>query len=178
MHKATAKATKSNSGLQHTRLTVAQENAVDALASGKNDAQTASLVGVHRVTVTRWRLYSPHFQAALNDRRQVIWAGGLDRLRSLVPTALDALADELRPGSSNRLQAALGLLKLVPLPSAVPAGPTDANEIVRRIVDERRANTRDPLDDALGMSRGKNSYVEDVRQAWDDLATHLEARPE
>ena len=174
MHKATAKATKCNSGLQHARLTVAQENAVDALASGKNDGETASLVGVHRVTVTRWRLYSPHFQAALNVRRQAIWAVGLDRLRSLVPTALDALADELRPDSSNRVQAALGLLKLIPLSSAVPAGPTDADEIVRGIVDARRTNTRGPLDDTLDMAGGKNSYAEDVRRTWDDLAAHLE----
>ena len=174
MHKATAKATKCNSGLQHSNLPVAQGNAVDALASGKNDAETAKLVGVHRVTVTRWRLYSPHFQAALNDRRQAIWAAGLDRWRSLVPTALDALADELRPDSSNRLQAALGLLKLVPLSSAVPAGPTDADEIVRRIVDERRTNARDALDDTLDMARGKASYGEDVRRTWDDLAARLE----
>ena len=55
--------------LQNSALTVAQENAVDALAAGKKDAEVAALVGVNRVTVTRWRLYHPHFIAALNERR-------------------------------------------------------------------------------------------------------------
>ena len=138
MSKATANATKSYNALQRAAMTVAQENAVDALASGKKDAEAADLVGVNRVTVTRWRLYSPHFQAALNERRQAIWAASLDRLASLVPLALDAVADELANAANpNRVQAAFGLLKLVPL-AVMPTGPTDPEEIVRRIVEEHR----------------------------------------
>ena len=93
--KPTAIATKCDTALQRAGLTVAQENAIDALAAGKKDGETAALVGVNRVTVARWRLYSPHFQAALNERRQAIWAASLDKLRALVPLALDAVADEL-----------------------------------------------------------------------------------
>lgn len=134
-----SKVTKGHITLQRTVLTVAQENAVDALASGKRDADAADLVGVNRITVTRWRLYSPHFQAALNERRQAVWAGSLDRLRSLVPLALNVVADELANADSpNRLQAAFGLMKLVPLTVAAPSGPTDPDVIVHNLVLERR----------------------------------------
>ena len=40
-------------------LSVAQLNAVDLLAVGRTDADVAATAGVHRVTVTRRRLYSP-----------------------------------------------------------------------------------------------------------------------
>ena len=101
-------------------------------------------MGVNRVTVTRWRLYSPHFQAALNERRQAIWAASLDRLRALVPLALDAVADELANADSpNRLKAAFGLLKLVPL-GVVASGPTDPDEIVKRIVENERCSPPRP----------------------------------
>lgn len=167
--------TKSNKPLHSNELTVAQENAVDALACGKNDAETAEAVGVHRVTVTRWRLYSPHFQAALNERRQAIWAASLDRLRSLVPLALDAVANELTNAESpNRLQAAFGLLKLVPLAMAAPTGPTDSNEIVRQIVEEERKKAHGPLDDLLADGKGLPPFEEHVRQAWNELSAKLE----
>ena len=41
-------------------LTLAQQNGVDLLAAGKNDAEAAAALALdlHRVTVTRWRLYS------------------------------------------------------------------------------------------------------------------------
>ena len=50
-------------------LTLAQQNAVDLLAAGKNDTETAELLKLTRVAVTRWRLYSPEFRAALAVRR-------------------------------------------------------------------------------------------------------------
>ena len=49
-------------------LTLAQQNAVDLLAAGKNDTETADALKLNRVTVTRWRLYSPEFRAALADQ--------------------------------------------------------------------------------------------------------------
>jgi hypothetical protein len=169
MSKATAIATKCDTVLRPAGLTVAQENAVDALASGMKDADTAALVGVNRVTVTRWRLYSPHFRAALTERRRAIWTAGMDRLRSLIPLALDAVADELaKPDNPNRLQSAFGLLKLVPL-TIVAQGPTDPDEIVRDIVAERRRNARGPFDDAMENDKGLPDPDEHTRQVWDEL---------
>ena len=174
MNKSTAIATKCDTSLQRVGLTVAQESAIDALAAGKKDGETATLVGVNRVTVTRWRLYSPHFQAALNERRQAIWAASLDKLRALVPLALDAVADELANADSpNRLQAAFGLLKLVPL-GLVASGPTDPDEIVKRIVDEQRCSPRGPMADLMDREMGHIPMAAHVAKVWTELAAKVD----
>jgi hypothetical protein len=177
MGERTADATQCYAKLQSAGLTVAQENAVDALAAGKKDTEVAALVGVNRVTVTRWRLYNPHFIAALNERRQAIWAGSLDRLRSLIPMALDAVADTLTNASHpDRLQAALGVLKLVPM-SAMPdlAAPTEADQLVRGIVEQRRLTPpRKSVEDIFDERKGLPPFEQHVRQTWDELAAKLE----
>ena len=64
-----------------------------------------------------WRLYSPEFRAALADRRAAIWGTSADRLRSLLPKALDTLAEALETGD-DKVTVALAVLKL--------AGPHDS----------------------------------------------------
>ena len=135
-------ATKRHGAPQPSKLSVAQENAVDTLVSGKTDSETAALVGVNRVTVTRWRLYSPAFLAALNLRRIEVWSAGAERLRTLIPKAIDVLGSELENAASpNRVKCALELLRLVP-PSLTEIGPTDADQIIRERVAERRERLR------------------------------------
>ena len=65
--------------------TVEQLNAIDHLVHGATDQETAEAVGVHRVTVTRWRNYDVVFQAELNRRRREVWQVSTDRLRALLP---------------------------------------------------------------------------------------------
>ena len=89
-------------------LTVKQENAIDMFVAGATDAEVAQAVGVNRVTVSRWRLYNPYFQAELNTRRQAIWGSAVDRLRALLPRAVDALESEL-DGGRNRVRAAVSI---------------------------------------------------------------------
>jgi hypothetical protein len=49
---------------QHKRgLTLPQLTAVDLLASGKTDTETAELLSLSRTCVSKWRLYDPIFQA-------------------------------------------------------------------------------------------------------------------
>jgi len=117
-------------------LTLTQQNAIDLLAAGKNDTDTAAVLELNRVTVTRWRLYSPGFRAALADQRAAIWGASADRLRALLPKALDALTEALEEADqSDRVAVALGVLKLAgPLP-LVPNEPPDAEEILRRGID-------------------------------------------
>ncbi len=176
MSQRSSKATKGYRALRKARLTVAQENAIDALVTGKTDSETAAIVGVNRVTVTRWRVYNPHFQAALNERRTAIWAAGLDRLRSLFPLALDAIVGALTDADNpERLGTAMNLLKLM-RPSLTPeSGPTDPNEIVRRIVDERRENSRSSLEDIVDHNRGLPFYDDHVSQVWGELAEKLQS---
>jgi hypothetical protein len=93
-------------------LTLNQQSAVDLLAGGKNDTEAAELLKLNRVTVTRWRLYSPEFRAALAMCRAEDWGAAADRLRSLVPKALGILADALDDTTADRVSVALAVLKL------------------------------------------------------------------
>ena len=43
------------------QLSVKQENAIDMLVTEATDSEVAQVVGVNRVTVTRWRLYDAQF---------------------------------------------------------------------------------------------------------------------
>jgi hypothetical protein len=157
---------------QHKRgLTMPQLSAIDLLAAGKTDKETAELLGLSRTCVTKWRLYDPVFQAALNRRRAEVWSAGIDRLRALIPKALDALADELdKADSPNRLKAAGEILRLAQLPAAaLGIGPTDADEIVRQIVAKRREQARGPLDNLADHGKGLPPIDQQMADTWREL---------
>src|SRR5262245_15086877 len=90
-------------------LSSAQEMAVILLAKGKTIAETAESVEVSEHTVRAWRWEQPGLQAAVNGRRQEDWAAVTDRLRALVPKALEVLEQELE--GETPLPAALHILK-------------------------------------------------------------------
>jgi hypothetical protein len=157
---------------QHKRgLTMPQLNAIDLLASGKTDKQTAELLTLSRTCITKWRLYDPVFQAALNQRRAEVWGSGIDRLRSLIPKALDALAEEMKNRDSpNRLKAASEVLRLARLPDdAMKMGPTDPEEIIRRIVEQRRKEARGALEDLLEDGKGLPTFNRQMADTWQEL---------
>jgi hypothetical protein len=108
-------------------LTIEQENALDLLVTGASDRAVGEQVGVARETVTRWRA-NPFFSAALNRRRQELWASHTERLRAMVGGALDTL--EKAVGAGDR-KVALAVLKAADLGAGFPSGPTDAEEILR-----------------------------------------------
>ncbi|MDP2949828.1 MAG: hypothetical protein Q8P22_09865 [Chloroflexota bacterium] len=111
-------------------LTVEQHNAIDLLVTGKTDQDTAEAVSVNRVTVTKWRLYDPYFQAELNRRRQDTWGTAADRLRAMVPKALGVLEAELDQGG-DKAKVAVQVLKLVGLEKlGKPAGAIDGDELL------------------------------------------------
>jgi hypothetical protein len=157
---------------QHSRTpTLPQLSAIDLLAAGKTDQEAADLLNLHRTTVTKWRLYDPVFQAALNRRRAEVWGAAADRLRSLIPKALDALAAALEdPANPNRVKAAAELLRLAPpTGSALAIGPTDADQIVRGIVRERRSATPGVLDGLLDDDKDLPPLDQHVEQVWAEL---------
>lgn len=152
-------------------LTVAQLNAVDLLAAGKNDTDTAAALDLNRVTVTRWRLYDVDFRAALGERRAAIWGAAGDRLRALLPKALDALADVLDNGA-DRVTVALAVLKLAgPLP-LVPTDPTDPDEYVRQQVEQERdrAEVETPALDSMRGLPDRATHERMVRRRLVRLA--------
>ena len=132
MAKVLQKATK---GYNRDRgLTTEQQSAIDLLVLGKSDQEVADSVGVHRVTVTKWRNYDAHFQAALNVRRRDVFSTSADRLRSLVPVAVEVLEAELKTTeNAGRGQLALSVLKAIGM-GAGDIGPTTPNAVIERAV--------------------------------------------
>src|SRR5579871_129127 len=98
-------------------LSIRQQNAIDLLVTGKRDSEAGEAVGVHRVTVTKCRLYDPLFQAELNRRRAELWGTAAERLRAMLPKALDAIEAELT-NTENRLAAAFQVVRLTRLDKA------------------------------------------------------------
>lgn len=72
-------------------LTPAQVLALGALAAGQTDGQAAEAAGVDAAQVGAWRDSDSLFAAALNRRRAGQWEEQTDRLRALIPRAVDAL---------------------------------------------------------------------------------------
>lgn len=150
-------------------LTLSQQNAVALLVAGKNDTETAAVLGLNRVTVTRWRLYSPAFQAELNVRRAELWAVAGVKLQVLVSQALDVLAEGVREGDfASRFAAAREVLKLAGQPPAPAVGPIDPADIVRLLVHERReAAVRD--DDNRELTCDLPSFEDQFGAVWQEL---------
>ena len=158
-------------------LTLDQLNAVDLLAAGKNDTETAAALNVNRVSVTRWRCYGPEFRAALAVRRADIWGASADRLRSLIPKALDALADALADTRADRVTVALAVLKLAgPLP-LLPTEPTNPDEYVRQEVERERALTPSVHDRILARANGHRDYHEHAADVLERLNRRASEAP-
>jgi hypothetical protein len=167
-------------------LTVAQLSAVDLLASGKTDTEAAELLKLARPTVSKWRLYDPAFQAALNQRRAEVWGAGVDRLRSLIPQALDVRGDALANGNmATKLKAAGVVLTLAQLPGPAPTGFTSAEGIVAALVAARmqaiqaeRVKYQDPTDRVLAslQAPSREQAEADERAARAEVLAELEAK--
>jgi hypothetical protein len=120
-------------------LSPEQSSAINLLATGKSISETAEALEVPVQTVSEWYRSHPGVQAELNACRQELWTGTTDRLRALLPKALEVLAEELK--GENRLHAAVHVLKACRLYGAeLPFGPTDVGEIV--IVEKERVKQR------------------------------------
>ncbi len=49
----------------YQKLSVKQRQAIDLIATGKNDTEVAGIIGVGRDTVCRWRNHNPDFKRVL-----------------------------------------------------------------------------------------------------------------
>ncbi len=128
--------------------------AIDALIAGATDREAAEHSGAHRVTVTNWRNHNPVFRAALNARRAELWSTSLDRLRSMLPKALDRIEEEITGGDVPQgLRAALKVLEIAGMGTAGGShygsrgvGPEDPDGIV---ADEAKAKRPSGVDQLL-----------------------------
>jgi hypothetical protein len=163
-----------------------QLSAIDLLVTGKTDKETAELLSLSRTCITKWRLYDPVFQAALNRRRAEVWASGIDRLRALIPQALKALAEALESRHPPaKFRAACAVLGLVKLPAPVPSGLTSADDIVTALVQARMAAKRAERDKYLSdtdrlmgslRSPTKEQFEAEEREARAEVLAELEAK--
>jgi hypothetical protein len=157
-------------GQTRRELSEQQQAAVELLAAGKTDTDTASALSLPGDCVVKWRMHDPVFHAALNARRAEAWRTGIDRLRSMVPKALDALADELnRADNPERCKVALDILRMAKLMDISPQGPEQPETIVRLAVNRERQQARGPLDDFAEDRKGLPSYDEHLARKWAEL---------
>jgi len=93
------------------RLDPRQLRAVDMLAVGVAAGEVAAELGIDRSTLWRWRQESA-FAAEVNTRRVELWQASMDRLRALVPPALDVLGQAVDGGDWKAAAAVLRLAGL------------------------------------------------------------------
>lgn len=110
------------------KLTPAQAAAVDHLAAGSSVTDAAAAVNASRQTVSGWLNDHPVFQAELNRRRAELWGAAADRLRALLPKALDRIGAAIDAEGPEGLQAAIAILRLAKV-EPLPAGPVDPEAV-------------------------------------------------
>lgn len=124
-----------------TEITTQQERVIELLLVGKTHREAAEEVGVHRVTVTKWANRHPAFRAEMNARRRQVWAASVDRLRALVPKAVQCIENELDTGGPNAVRAALKVLelsKLAELGRLDQTGPADTPSVIRGMASDEQ----------------------------------------
>ena len=110
-----------------TDMSVEQMNAIDLLALGKTDQETAAAVGVTRQTVNKWRNHDTRFEDSLNERRRELWSGNADALRAMVSRALEVLTEDMKADDLRlRQAAAVQILRAAGMYGlGAPEGPPD-----------------------------------------------------
>jgi hypothetical protein len=152
-------------------LSVEQENAIDLLLTGKPDREVAEQTGVTRWTVQGWRTSHPLFMATLAQRRETLFSGAVDRMRSLLSKALDNITGAIESGdvsASFALVKATGLHGFCP-----PTGEMDVQKIVDDEVMRQLAQMKipdkydillDPLKNPLREQRKAEIEAELMRE--------------
>ncbi len=109
--------------MTHDALTDQQSQAIVHLLEAPSVAEAARRSGVSRATIYNW-LKKPHFRAELDHARRADHQARLNRLRSMVAPALDALEGLLKSEDERiRLRAAAEVLKAYQrLADSEPAG--------------------------------------------------------
>jgi hypothetical protein len=147
-------------------LTVEQETAIDALLTGKSDREAAGIAGCSRWSVQGWRTSHPLFMATLHQRREELFSGAVDRLRSLLGKALDNIEAAIQSNSNTKwsfeLLRAVGLYGFVP-----PTGELDVqkifdDQVMRLLAQERIPGNLDDLLIKLGDSPAKRQRQEEI----------------
>jgi hypothetical protein len=110
-------------------ITDEQRRAVLMMLGGSSDSAVACELGVHRTTVTRWRLGCASFREALQNGRKELWSTELDQVRALIHEGLEELRRQIKRGMPmERWRAAKLVLPLVGSPKLAPRLAKDDRE--------------------------------------------------
>ena len=129
-----AKADKSR---QSEELSPAQVVAVELVATGRSDGETAEAAGVTRQTVNGWRHHDPAFIAAVNAARREMWSSSRAKLRALASRAVDMIEDNLKDTPPPKvIPVLLAVMKLAgELPE--PDGATTTEGVIHELAESR-----------------------------------------
>lgn len=157
------------------QLTVAQENAIDALLLGNSDGEAAQIAGVSRQTVWGWRTWHPYFRLELEKRRTALFREAKDRLRALLPKALARLEKELENDEGD-WRAAAQVLKIGNFGAGRFAGASlSGDAMVRAHAYARRGSGLDSImQQARDDQEGRNPSDEEMQDALEYLLRKAE----
>lgn len=135
------------------RLTDRQATAIDLLLAGKSDTATSEAIGAHRTTISRWRAYHPAFQAELTRRRAELFGSATERLRAMVPKALEVLEAEL--DGENKLNTAQSILRMAGLDKLDPpkGSPDDAEDILLSRLQRRLGELKREREESMTIDQ-------------------------
>ena len=160
--------TERDTMLQPTELNHRQLAAIDALIAGATDEEAAAAAGVHRVTVNKWKNHNPFVVAELCVRREALFGASVEKLRALLPRAIDRLEREIDSGPDG-LKAALALVKLSGLAEwRAESGPVDPQEVFEEMIRDKRRRSDDAvLSDYLHGPISASERVDMVKELHD-----------
>jgi len=130
-------------------LTPAQLLALGELVAGQTDGKAAEAAEVDAAQVRTWRDFDPLFAAALNRQRAGQWEEQSDRLRALIPRAIDALGQCLdSEDPKTALAAARAILTGAGLLGGDlrPSGAIVADKVELEWQKERHVSVLDRMD--------------------------------
>jgi DNA-binding transcriptional MerR regulator len=105
-------------------LLPAQEQVIELLLAGQSVSEIATALQCAPDEIQHWRDEHPVFQARLNQAKRRLWDDAQDRLRAMIPRAIEVLEQAMSQGS---VKAAVEVLKIVQLHGRVPT-PTGAED--------------------------------------------------
>ena len=126
------KLAKIDKTLQPKPLSPAQLNAIELLAQGYSDTDTAKAVKVSRQTIHAWRTGSTDFQEALEQTRAELWKESRNQLRTLTLKAIGTLRQAIEGGS---VLASVAVLRHA---LAIMPEDTQKDNTIRFMLSEQR----------------------------------------